>query len=107
MAQFVTVARTEDIEVGGSKRVIIGDYRLAIFHTEDGYYVIDDTCSHAEASLSEGCLSGHIVQCPRHGAKFDIKTGKALSLPAFKPVASYRVQVQNGEIQVELEDLEK
>ena len=103
MSQFVTVAKKDEIAPAGCKKVELGNYKLAVFHVDGDFYVIDDTCSHAEASLSEGQLEGTIVRCPRHGAKFDITNGKALSLPAFKPVRSYKVQLAGDEVQVELE----
>lgn len=103
MSQFVTVANKDEIALASCKKVEIGNYRLAVFHVDGEFYVIDDRCSHAEASLSEGQLEGKIVRCPRHGAKFDITNGKALSLPAFKPVKSYKVQLDGDEVQVELD----
>lgn len=103
MSQFVTVIRKDELPPDRCRKVEIGPYRLAVFHVEGEFYVIDDRCSHAEASLSEGKLSDKIVLCPRHGAKFDITTGKALSLPAFKPVRSYEVRVEGDDVQVKLD----
>jgi len=75
---------------------------IAIFRLDDGYYAIEDRCSHEEAALSEGEIENGKVECPLHGALFDIKTGKNLSLPAVLPVKSYRVKIENGDIFLEL-----
>lgn len=75
---------------------------IAIFRLDDGYYAIEDRCSHEEAALSEGEIENGKVECPLHGALFDIKTGKHLSLPAVLPVKSYRVKIENGDIFLEL-----
>lgn len=77
---------------------------IAVFHLEDGFYAIDDTCSHEEESLSEGEIMGCEIECPAHGARFDIKTGKNLSFPAVIPVKSYPVKVENGQIFIEVND---
>jgi 3-phenylpropionate/trans-cinnamate dioxygenase ferredoxin subunit len=65
-------------------------------------FAIGDRCSHAEASLSEGEIYDHEVECPRHGSAFDIRTGDPLSLPATKPVPVYRASVDGGTVYVEL-----
>lgn len=82
----------------------VNDRRLALFRIDDAVYVIGDVCSHAEASLSEGELFDHEVECPRHGAEFDIRTGKQLSLPATKPVPTYQTEIRDGEVFVTIED---
>ncbi|GAB4381745.1 MAG: hypothetical protein Kow0042_32220 [Calditrichia bacterium] len=77
--------------------------RIALFRLEDGYYAIDDNCSHEEASLAEGEVEDGEVECPRHGARFDIRTGRNLSFPAVIPVKSYPVKVEEGEIYIQVE----
>jgi len=71
---------------------------VAVFKVDDAVYAIADRCSHAEASLSEGEVFDGEVECPRHGAIFDIASGAALTLPATKPVDAYRTEVRNGEV---------
>ncbi len=74
-----------------------------MYNVEGTIYATDDTCSHAEASLTEGCLlNGEEIECPRHGARFNVKTGQALSLPAWAPIETYEVKVEDGEIKVAL-----
>ncbi|HEY3217120.1 MAG TPA: Rieske 2Fe-2S domain-containing protein [Candidatus Eisenbacteria bacterium] len=97
---FVTVARVGEIPVGTVKVVRLGDQPVAVFHLEDGYCAIDDLCTHDGGPLAEGHLEGHVIECPRHGAKFNVKTGAVLSLPAVAPVPTYDVRVRGDEIQV-------
>jgi 3-phenylpropionate/trans-cinnamate dioxygenase ferredoxin subunit len=87
----------------GGTRVDAGGHRLAVFHIGGKFYVIGDRCSHEEASLAEGELFDYDVECPRHGSEFDVRTGRPGSLPATRPVPSYRVRVENGMVMVQLE----
>ncbi len=79
---------------------------VAVFRVDDAVYAVADTCSHAEASLAEGELFDGEVECPRHGAMFDVTTGEALSLPATKPVRTYRTEIRDGQVFVGLQDEE-
>ena len=97
---FVTVARVGEIPVGGVKVVRMDDQPLALFHLEDGYFATEDVCTHDGGPLAEGILEGEVIECPRHGARFDVKTGAALCLPAIAPVATYAVRIEGDEIQV-------
>ena len=97
---FVTVAKANDILVGQVKPVEVGGKRLLICHTEGGFYAIDDTCTHDDGPLADGWLDGNAIECPRHGARFDVKTGKVLCLPAAVPVNAYPVKVDGDEIKV-------
>jgi len=96
----VTVARVGEIPVGGVKVVRVDDQPVALFHLEDGYYAMDDLCTHDGGPLAEGTLEDHVIECPHHGARFDVRTGAVLRLPAVAPVPTYRVRVENEEIQV-------
>lgn len=100
MADFLKVALVADVPVGTARCVIVNGTKVALFNVEGEIFAIDDTCSHAEASLSEGTIDGDRVECPRHGACFNIKTGAALTLPAMVPVATYRVKIEDGAILV-------
>lgn len=100
LVEFVRVASTGDVPEGGALRVEVRGRRIALFNVEGRVYAIDDVCSHAEASLSEGELDGYRVACPLHGAQFDVRTGRALTLPAIRPVESFQVKVEGDEIQV-------
>jgi 3-phenylpropionate/trans-cinnamate dioxygenase ferredoxin component len=99
----VLVADFADLPLVGGHRVEIGSAPIALFRVGDSVYALADRCSHAEASLSEGEVFGTEVECPRHGAVFDLATGKALSLPATRPVAVLPTVVEDGNVFVEWE----
>ncbi|HET8628933.1 MAG TPA: bifunctional 3-phenylpropionate/cinnamic acid dioxygenase ferredoxin subunit [Thermomicrobiales bacterium] len=101
--EFVKVARVDEIAPETALRVEVGDEPIAVFNLDGEFYAICDTCSHEEASLSDGDIFGDVVECPLHGSQFDIRTGKALTLPAVLPVATYDVQVEDGDIFVATE----
>lgn len=100
---WVRVAEIDAFAPGSARRIDIGDHRVAVFRIEDDVYAIGDRCSHAEASLSEGEVDDREVECPLHGAVFDITTGDALSLPASRPVPTYQTRVRDGSIFLRLE----
>jgi len=103
----IRVASVSEVGVGRAVAVQANGRRIALCRpTPDEFYAIDDTCSHALASLSEGELMEYEIECPRHGAHFDIRTGEALTLPATKPVRTYSVVVDDGEIHIVLPDEE-
>jgi 3-phenylpropionate/trans-cinnamate dioxygenase ferredoxin component len=101
--QSYTVARADDIELGTAVVVMAGTRRLALCHTEDGaFYAIDDVCTHDGGPLGEGELFDCEIECPRHGARFDVRTGRVTALPAVFPIAHYPVTVENGEVRVQV-----
>ena len=97
---FVSVAKASEIPVGQLKPVEAGGKRLLICHTAGGFYAVDDTCTHDDGPLADGWLEGEAIECPRHGARFDVTTGKVLCLPAAVPINSYPVKVEGEEVQV-------
>lgn len=101
----VYIAPASDIPEGSAKTVTVQGKTIAIFHVGNRLYALDDRCSHAEASLGEGEIDADEVRvaCPRHGALFDLHTGRALSLPAHKPVASYPVWVDDERIYIDID----
>lgn len=99
---FAKVARLSDLPVGGRKLVEIDGVRIAIFNLEGELYAIEDVCTHDGGPLVEGdVVNGCQVQCPRHGARFDIRTGAALSMPAFEATNTLAVEVNDGDVFVE------
>jgi 3-phenylpropionate/trans-cinnamate dioxygenase ferredoxin subunit len=96
----VTVAKVGEIPVGGRKLVRIDDQPIAIFHLADGFYAIDDVCTHDGGPVAEGPLEGDEIECPRHGARFSVKTGEALCFPATAPVQTYAVQIAGEELRL-------
>ena len=96
------VATFGELSEGVGLKVDLGEHRVAVFLVNGEVFAIGDRCSHAEASLSEGEIYDHEVECPRHGSAFDIRSGEPLSLPATKPVPVYRATVDGGTVYVEL-----
>jgi 3-phenylpropionate/trans-cinnamate dioxygenase ferredoxin subunit len=103
MASWVSGGRAENLGPG-KVRVVIGPrQRLAVCNVDDSYYCIDDVCTHDGASFETGELDGNEIECPRHGARFDVTTGRATCLPAIVPVKVYPVQIENGEIRIQVD----
>src|SRR5262249_47614874 len=96
----VTVGRVGEIPPGGVKVVRLDDVPVAVFNLDGGYFAIEDLCTHDGGPLAEGTLEGDVIECPRHGARFNVKTGDVLSLPATSPVPTYTVRVDGDEIKV-------
>src|SRR5262249_31354958 len=97
---FVTVGRVGEIPEGGVKVVRLGDQPVAVFHLADGYYAMDDLCTHDGGPLAEGILEADVIESPRPGARFDVKPGAVLCLPAVTPVPVYEVKIVGDEIKV-------
>ncbi|MEU2688636.1 bifunctional 3-phenylpropionate/cinnamic acid dioxygenase ferredoxin subunit [Streptomyces hygroscopicus] len=99
---MIPVCRIEDLPEGESVRVEAGDATaaIAVFHTGGAFYAIDDTCSHQDASLSDGWLEGCYVECPLHAALFDLRSGRPTCLPARRPVRTHAVTVVDGMLYV-------
>lgn len=103
----VDIASTSDIPEGEVRRFVVNRIEMAVANLGDGTYLaVDDVCSHAEASLSEGDVDTDdgTIECPRHGSVFDLRTGSAKSLPATAPVLTFPVSVEGNRILIELED---
>lgn len=100
MADFVTVATVDEVKPGERLVVEIGRRWVAIFNVDGSYYAIEDRCTHDDGPLAEGELRGCVIECPRHGATFDLRNGKVLSAPALVDVPTFQVRVQGDEIQV-------
>ncbi|MFJ8828077.1 bifunctional 3-phenylpropionate/cinnamic acid dioxygenase ferredoxin subunit [Streptomyces sp. NPDC102467] len=96
---MIPVCRLEDLPMGESVRIDTVP-PIAVFHAEGELFAVDDTCTHQEASLSEGWLEGCQVECPLHEASFDLRTGQPTCLPARRPVRTHRVTVDGGVIHV-------
>ena len=100
---FVPVAREGDVARGEVKVVDAGGKSVALGHCEDDTWgAIDNVCTHDGGTLGEGELEDCLVECPRHGARFDLLTGEVKALPAVFPVNAYPVRVVDGEVQVDV-----
>jgi 3-phenylpropionate/trans-cinnamate dioxygenase ferredoxin subunit len=102
MSKLVKVATVDEVPLNGSKLVEIDNIRIALFNLNGEFYAIEDVCTHDGGPLVEGeIVNGHEVKCPRHGARFDIRTGAALSLPAFEPTIAYAVFIEGQDLLIE------
>lgn len=99
----IQIGTLADISEGSGRAFDVAGRRIAVFRADDELYAIDDTCSHAEASLSEGEFDPDelCVECPLHGSIFDVRSGRARTLPAFEPVATYKVWAEGDVVFVE------
>jgi 3-phenylpropionate/trans-cinnamate dioxygenase ferredoxin subunit len=104
MAAFVKVANRSELPPGSKQLAEVDGRPIAVFNVDGQFYAIDDVCTHDGGPLAEGEFSGCEVQCPRHGARFDVRTGKALSFPAIEPVATHLVEVRGDDVLVALND---
>jgi 3-phenylpropionate/trans-cinnamate dioxygenase ferredoxin subunit len=99
---FQSVAKSSEIAEGTAKVYSIQGARVAICNLGGKFFAIDDICTHDNGPLGEGELVGGQIECPRHGARFDVKTGKALCLPAVKDVKPYPVEEKKGEVWINM-----
>lgn len=101
MTEFVKVARVKEIPPG-EKFFYEFDYDTVIVLNVDGeFYCIADLCSHDDGPLGDGPLKGHSIECPRHGACFDVRSGAVLALPATAAIPTYDVKVEDGFVFIE------
>ena len=99
---FHPVCKTSEVPEDFGRKAVVGGRVLAIFRVGDSFYAIDDTCTHGQASLSQGYVEGEEVECPLHAGRFHIPTGRPVCLPVTEPVRSYGVRVVGEEIYVEV-----
>ncbi len=102
MSDFTRVAKASDIPDPGRKLVEIDERLVVVFRAAGHFYCIDDVCTHDGGPLGEGELDGFSVACPRHGAKFDIRDGRALTMPATKPTVAHEVKLVGDDVLVKL-----
>ncbi len=102
MSDGMRVCGVEEIADGGARLVprdVVGTGdEIAVFNDEGDFYALDDTCTHALASLADGWVEDGTVECPLHAARFSLRTGAALSLPATKAARCHRVEVRDGAV---------
>ena len=99
---FVAVLAAAELPPGQMRCVDVADIHVLLVHAKDGFYAVNNICSHAYARLDEGRLRGHRLICPLHGAGFDVRTGAALGAPAKTPLPSYPIRVVDGRIEVQV-----
>jgi len=103
MSEFVTVAKVGEIAPGTVKVVHADGVPIGVANVDGEFYAFADVCTHDDGPVAEGELDGYQIECPRHGARFDIRTGAVKLLPAVVPIPVYPLQVVGDEIQVKSE----
>ncbi|MFT6914717.1 MAG: 3-phenylpropionate/trans-cinnamate dioxygenase ferredoxin subunit [Motiliproteus sp.] len=100
MNDWVTVAGVDELAPGERRVVDVDDTQILVFNLDGQYYAIEDLCTHDDGKLTGGSVEGDQIICPRHGARFCIRTGAALSAPAYEPTRTFPVRVENGVLEV-------
>ncbi len=100
--EYVAVASVDELPPGERILIDIDGEPIAVFNVGGQYFAIMDVCSHDDGPVAEGTLNEFEIECPRHGAHFDLRTGKALSLPAVADIPAYPVRVVGSEVQIGL-----
>jgi 3-phenylpropionate/trans-cinnamate dioxygenase ferredoxin subunit len=103
MARWIPVAPAESIASGDYAQIEVDDVLVAVFNICGEFYAIDDICTHDGGELAGGAIEGDVVICPRHGARFCLRTGAALSPPAYEPVRTYPTRINEGVVEVNAE----
>jgi len=100
MSDWIIVAKVGELAPGQWRRVDADGTQIVVFNLDGTYYALEDVCTHDGGQLTGGRVLGDQIECPRHGARFCIKTGAAIAPPAYEPTAAFPVRVENGEVQV-------
>lgn len=98
--EWTRVAAVGELPPGAWRTLEIDDTLIAVFNLDGEYYAVENVCTHEYAELTEGEVRGGVVACPLHGAEFDLRTGEALSPPAYEPLATFEVRVCEGAVEV-------
>ncbi|MCE9647477.1 MAG: non-heme iron oxygenase ferredoxin subunit [Chloroflexi bacterium] len=96
--EFVEIAPASELPNGERLFVDLGDRPIVIFNIAGQLFAIGDVCSHDDGPLGDGTIEDHNIVCPRHGAEFDVRTGKAVAMPAVIDIPAYPVQIRDGTI---------
>jgi 3-phenylpropionate/trans-cinnamate dioxygenase ferredoxin subunit len=100
MADWIDVGAEEDIPPGSHKVVEVEDALVAVFNLDGELHAIEDVCTHDGGTLTGGDVEGDVIVCPRHGARFSIRTGQVLSAPAYEDIYHFLLRVEGGRIYI-------
>jgi 3-phenylpropionate/trans-cinnamate dioxygenase ferredoxin component len=103
VADFMTIARVGDLKDGQVRTLTVDGHHVALCNVEGTYFATQDLCTHDGGPLGEGELIDHEIECPRHGGRFDVRSGEVTALPPMFPIKTFPVRVQDDEIQVALD----
>ena len=100
---FERVGTRDDVPAGSVRVFQVDGRSIALANLGgDAFYAIDNVCTHDNGPLGEGSVQGETIECPRHGARFDVKTGQVRALPAVRPVRTYPVELDGDEVRVDV-----
>lgn len=103
MSVWHEVCKISDIPEGQIKVFTIDSHRIALCHVKGAeFYAVQDVCTHDDGPLGEGELINHAIECPRHGARFDVRSGRVLALPAVVPIQVYPIKQEGDMVKVQL-----
>jgi 3-phenylpropionate/trans-cinnamate dioxygenase ferredoxin subunit len=100
--QFFSVCPVEELPPGERMFINVGDFPVVIFNIAGEFFAIGDVCTHDDGPLGDGEVVDHQIICPRHGARFDVRTGEVLTLPAVQDVTRYPLRVVDGTLEIGL-----
>lgn len=103
MAAFEKVAEPDEVAAGGRKSLVVDDLPALLLRVGDNYFCIEDTCTHDGQAMTDGPVTDHEITCPRHGARFDLRSGAPTCMPATEPVRTFPVEVREDGIYVDSE----
>lgn len=103
MAEFYKVAKVSEVPPGAKQLVEVDFVPVLLFNVNGEFYAMEDVCTHDDGPLGEGWFHGEEIECPRHGARFCVKTGKPLCMPAVEPVDCYTVKIEDDDILVSVD----
>ena len=98
MSDFERVASVNDIPSGGRMSVLVDDLPSLLIRIGEEFFAVEDVCSHDGQPLTTGPLEDCSISCPRHGARFDLRTGRPLCMPAIEPITTFEVQIRDGAV---------
>jgi len=103
MAEWIDVAKIDEITSGNRKIISTDLAEIAVFNLDGEFFAIEDVCTHDGGELATGACEGDQIICPRHGARFCIRNGKALTPPAYEDIETFPVRIDQGVVQINIE----
>lgn len=100
MTDWVNVAEAGEMQPGECKVVDVEDVMIAVFNINGEYFAIEDVCTHDGSEIASGCLHGDEIECPRHGARFSLRSGEVTAPPAYEAIDTFPVRIESGMVQV-------
>ena len=101
LEEYIQVSDTTDIELGNSVSVNVNGTKILICNTEEGFFAVQDMCTHALVPLCGGLIQGTLISCPLHGAVYDLKSGEVMAPPAFEDLQTFKLKIEGTSIRVE------